>query len=93
MEFSIETSMHNLMVQYAVDTIQDFLRNLGMKPHMHLVEISTFSLNHVIVTPTKIMNNLIEDDKILTFSHFSLSEIRDALSQFCILKNNRLREQ
>ena len=32
-------------------TIQDFLCNLGMKPHMHLVEISIFSLNHVIVRP------------------------------------------
>ena len=41
---------------YIVDTIQDFLRKLGMKPHVHLVEISIFSLNNVIVRPTKIMN-------------------------------------
>ena len=27
---------------YSIDTIQDFLCNLGMKPHMHLVEISIF---------------------------------------------------
>jgi hypothetical protein len=32
-----------------LDNIQDFLCNLGMKPHVHLVEISIFSLNHVIV--------------------------------------------
>ena len=43
---------------YLLDTIQDFLCNLGMKPHMHLVEISIFSLNHVIVRPTKIIKDL-----------------------------------
>ena len=39
-----------------LDTIQDFLRKLGMKPHLHLVKISIFSLNNVIIRPTKIMN-------------------------------------
>ena len=29
---------------------------LGIKPRMHLVEISIFSPNHVIVRPSKIMN-------------------------------------
>ena len=29
-----------------LETIQDFLCTLGMKPHMHLVEITFFSLNH-----------------------------------------------
>ena len=43
---------------YTLDTIQDFLCNLGMKPHMHLVEISIFSLNHVIIRPTKIIKDL-----------------------------------
>ena len=32
-----------------LDTIQDFLDKLGMKPCLYLVEISIFSLNHVIV--------------------------------------------
>ena len=41
-----------------VDTIQDFLCKLGMKPHMHLVEISIFSLNHVITRPTKIIKDV-----------------------------------
>ena len=41
-----------------IDTIQDFLCKLGMKPHMHLLEISIFSLNHVIVRPTKIIKDL-----------------------------------
>ena len=41
-----------------VDTIQDFLCKLGMKPHMHLVDISIFSLNHVITRPTKIIKDV-----------------------------------
>ena len=43
---------------YAIDTIQDFLRKLGMKPYMHLVEISILSENNVIVRPTKIIKDL-----------------------------------
>ena len=43
---------------YLLDIIQDVLRNLGMKPHMHLVKISIFSLNHAIVRPTKIIKDL-----------------------------------
>ena len=42
--------------KYVVETIQDFLIKLGIKPLMHLLEISTFSLNNVIVRLTKIMN-------------------------------------
>ena len=51
----------------AIESVQDFLIMLEMKPCMHLVEISIFSLNHVIVRLTKIMNNLLEHLKILTF--------------------------
>ena len=32
-----------------VESVQDFLIKLGIKPQMHLVEISTFSINNVIV--------------------------------------------
>ena len=39
-----------------LESLQDFLIKLDMKPRMHLVEISIFSLNLVIVRPTKIMN-------------------------------------
>ena len=39
-----------------VDTVQDFLIKLGSKPHIYLQEISIFSINHVTVRPTKIMN-------------------------------------
>ena len=48
-----------------LDTVQDFLYKLHMKPHMHLVEISIFSPNQVIVRPTKIINNLLKDLTIL----------------------------
>ena len=47
-------------ITYLLDTIQDFLCKLAMKPHMHLVEMSSFSLNHVIVKPTKIIKDLCE---------------------------------
>ena len=40
----------------SLDTVQDFLIMLGIKPCMHLWEISIFSLNNVIVRPIKIMN-------------------------------------
>ena len=39
-----------------VDTVQDFLIKLGIKPCMHLWEINIFSLDNVVVRLTKIMN-------------------------------------
>ena len=39
-----------------LDTVQDFFNRLGMKPCIHLVEISIYLLYHVIIRPTKIMN-------------------------------------
>ena len=50
-----------------LESLQDFLIKLDMKPYMHLVEISLFSLNHVIIRLTKIMNNLLEHIKIRNF--------------------------
>ena len=47
---------HLSRVASRVDTVQDFLINLGIKPHLHLLEIGIFSLYHVIIRPTKIMN-------------------------------------
>ena len=35
---------------------QDFLIQLDIKPSMHLVELSIFSLNNVTLIPTKIMD-------------------------------------
>ena len=50
-----------------LECVQDFLIKLDMKPCMHLVEMSFFSLNHVIIRLTKIMSNLLEHLKIRTF--------------------------
>ena len=43
-------------VDYRVETVQDFLIKLGIKPLMHLLEKSIFSLNNDLVRLTKIMN-------------------------------------
>ena len=48
-----------------LESVQDFLIKLDIKPLMHLLEISTFSLNNVIVRLTKIINNLGKDLKFL----------------------------
>ena len=50
-----------------LESVQDFLIKSDIKPLMHLLEISTVSLNNVIVRLTKIMNNLLKDCKIRTF--------------------------
>ena len=42
-----------------IETVQDFLIKLGIKPLMHLLEVS--------ITLTKIMNNLVKDLKIPSF--------------------------
>ena len=57
-----------ILFSASLDTVTDFLIKLGIKPCMHLLEIGIFLLNHVIVKPTKIMNNLLKDCKILTFN-------------------------
>ena len=51
-----ETVENALLEAYKVESVQDFLIKLGIKPLMHLVEISTFSLSNVTVRLTKIMN-------------------------------------
>ena len=52
---------------YLLETVQDFLIKLDIKPLMHLLEISIFSLNNDLARLTKIMNNLVKDLKILSF--------------------------
>ena len=44
------------ILEYRLVSIQDFFIKLDIKPVMHLLEISTFSLNNVIGRLTKIMN-------------------------------------
>ena len=61
---------HWLLSTYCIcnlKTVQDFLIKLGIKLHMHLWEISIFSLNNDLVRLTKIMNNFVKDLKILSF--------------------------
>ena len=50
-----------------LESVQDYLIKLVMKPCIHLVKISLFSLNHGIVRLTKIMKNLLEHLKIHAF--------------------------
>ena len=50
-----------------VETVQDFLIKLGIKPLIYLLEISIFSKNNDIVRLTKIMHNLVKDLKFLSF--------------------------
>ena len=57
-------SQRTIVASQLLDTVQKFLIKLGIKPHLHILKISIYSLNHVIVRPTKIINNLL---KICTF--------------------------
>ena len=40
---------------------------MGMKPHVHLAETSIFSLNNVIVRPTKIIKDLCKASTYIDF--------------------------
>ena len=53
----------------SLETIQDFLIKLDIKPLMHLLKISILLLNNDILR-LKIMNNLVKDCKIWTFKVF-----------------------
>ena len=56
-----------LTMPWLLDTVQDFLIKLGIKPCMHILKKSIFSLDHVIVRPTKIMNTLLKVCKMCAF--------------------------
>ena len=43
-----------------LETVQDFLCELGIKSPIHLMEISIFSINNVIVRPTKIIRTSVK---------------------------------
>ena len=49
-----------------LEIVQDFLIKLGIKPLLHQLETSIFSLNNDIRL-TKIIKNLVKDLKILSF--------------------------
>ena len=57
------------------------------------MEVSIFSLNHVIVRLTKIMNNLREHLKIRTFSHFSVLKNGQIFPKKICIKNIGLEDQ
>ena len=67
-----------MLITCLLDTIQDFLCKLGMKPHMHLVilvlydlvDISIFSLNHVITRPTKIIKDVCKASTLVVFMYW-----------------------
>ena len=52
-----------------------------------------FSLNNDLVKLTKIMNNLVKDLKILSFSHFSVSKIGGIFPKRITMKNISLGDQ
>ena len=69
-----------------LDTVQDYLIKLGIKSCVHILEISIFSLNHVIVRPTKIMHEQPPQRLQNSYfqSHFSASKINEIfLIFFC----------
>ena len=67
----------------ALDTVQDFLIKLGIKPCLHILKISIFSLNHVIVRPTKIIKQPLQSLQNLYFqSNFLASEINRIFRNF-----------
>ena len=54
-------------IDATLETVQDYLIKLDIKPLMHLLKISIFSINNDILRLTKIMNNLVKDLKTLSF--------------------------
>ena len=62
------------LVDWEVESVQDFLIKLDMKPCMHLVEISIFSLNLVIVRLTKIMNQFLTQKNDFESTNFEMFE-------------------
>ena len=71
-----------------LETIQDFLIKLGIKPLIYLLKISIFSLNNDIVRLTKIMNNLVKDIKILNFKViFNCLKLVESFKKIFSVKN------
>ena len=61
LKYLAKQKQNSSSVKGGVDTVQDFLIKLGIKPRIHLWEISILSLNSVNVRPTKIMNRADEN--------------------------------
>ena len=67
LNFGVAFSSKTTSALQNLETVQYFLIKLDIKPLMHLLKISIFSLNNDLVRLTKIMNNLVKDFKILSF--------------------------
>ena len=52
----VEIIANDLVSMARIESVQDFLIKLGIKPLLHLLEISIFSLDNGIVRLTKILN-------------------------------------
>jgi hypothetical protein len=77
-----------------LETVQDFLIKLEIKPLMYLLEISIFSLNNDLIRLTKIMNNLVKDLKILSFKAiFQCLELVESFQKYNYVKNIWLGDQ
>ena len=63
----LQILFQSIVFDCALETVIDFLIQLGMKPCMHLVKISIFSRNNVTIGLIKIMNNFLEHFKIMIF--------------------------
>jgi hypothetical protein len=68
-------------MRYEVESVQDFLIKLDIKPLMHLLEMSTFSLNNDLIRLTEFQ------------SHFSVSKIGWISPKKISLKNIWLGDQ
>ena len=55
-KYGMQEVMIPLCKDYILDTFQDFLIKLDIKPLIHLLEMSIFALNNVILRLTNIMN-------------------------------------
>ena len=73
------------LTYWIVETAQDFLIKLDIKPLMHILEISIFSLYNDLLRLTKIMNNLVKDLKILRFEVIfkCLKLVKSFQKKFC----------
>ena len=76
-----------------IDTIQDFLCKLGMKPHMHLLEISILSLKkchhqtHQNYEQSRQKLGTFLENKVLKKSKFSFIKV-DVLVKYSLQKKN-----
>ena len=72
----------------ALESVQDFLIKLDIKPLMHLLEMSIFSLNNDNLRLTKIINNPVKDLKILSFKViFQCQKLVESLQKKISVKN------